>query len=125
MRTISVRHNKIECRRCKSTTSKKVFYEIILWYPNEYYGREQDLLDKGYVRDSESFTIPGHSIDLSCFEYPEVCYVIAFIHLNHREPCTYLETVGERLLELTPQDKEDFFEVYSRANKKIKIKHDL
>ena len=49
----------------------------------------------------------------------ETCYIIASLYLNKKEPDIYLESVGSRLLDLTNEEQNTFFEVYRIANLKI------
>jgi hypothetical protein len=45
--------------------------------------------------------------------------VIAYIKYDPDELCTDLKSVGERVLNLSKQDRDDFFEVYELATKKL------
>jgi hypothetical protein len=118
---MKIRINNIECREPRSDSGN---YEMVKWYPNEYYGSEQKMIDDGY----EKVIYPNggwgmkkdwHTVNESCFQNPESCYVIAWLKINHREPCIDLETVGSRLLNLTVEDRNDFFEVYRIAEEKL------
>jgi hypothetical protein len=45
--------------------------------------------------------------------------VIADLTYSTKEEDTFLETVGERLLNLSKEDRDTFFEVYEIAAKKL------
>lgn len=115
---MKVRINNIECRLLQTR------YEIIKWYPNEYYNAEQKLIEEGYEKvefgnGNWSMKKDYHSITSSCFKNPESCYVIAWLKYDGNEFCTELESVGSRLLDLNKKERDDFFTVYELANKMI------
>jgi hypothetical protein len=45
--------------------------------------------------------------------------VIADLTYSTKEEDTFLETVGERVLQLSLEDRETFFEVYALAAKRL------
>jgi hypothetical protein len=45
--------------------------------------------------------------------------VIADLVYKPKEEDTVLKTVGERVLDLSPEDRETFFEVYALAAKRL------
>jgi len=49
--------------------------------------------------------------------YPKSCYVIAFIEKGKES--WELRSVGERMLELTPEEQQDFFTVYTLGQAKL------
>lgn len=119
-----VRINNIECRQ---TIYKPREYEIILWYPNQYYGREEAMIeDEGYKRveyDGDwGLSKNGYTVNSSCFKNPESCYVVAWLEPNYKEPDINLVTVGSRLLELSEEDRATFFRVYNIADGMIQDK---
>ena len=81
------RIGQLELRR----TSDKKMFEIVKWYPNEYYGKEHEYEKNGewYVRDGE----PMCRVHENLFSSPELCYTIAFI--DKGVPCM----IKERCLE--------------------------
>lgn len=115
-----MRINNIEFRKYKG---KPLLYEIIKWYNNEYFGKEQELLKQGYIETNEHFIKDHLHIHKSCFIAPEHCYVIAFLRVNKREPDINLESVGGRILELNEQELQDFLTIYRKANKKLTKKY--
>lgn len=124
---MKVRINNIECRKYNHVhKDREVMYELILWTPNTYYGREKEYRDLGWT---DSFggnflrNESGSSIPISAFELKETCIVVAWLKLNRSEPDVYLESVGSRILELDKEDLRDFFDVYEIAHSKIFKKH--
>jgi hypothetical protein len=63
------------------------------------------------------------SIHKNCFEGKENNIVIADLTYSTKEEDTFLETVGERVLQLSLEDRETFFEVYAIAAKKLAKQH--
>jgi hypothetical protein len=118
---MKIRINNIECRNTRGDGNDP---EFIKWYPNPYYGSEQKMIEEGYEKviypdGGWGMTKDHITVNGSCFQNPESCYVIACLKINHREPCIDLETVGSRLLDLTVEDRNDFFEVYRIAEEKL------
>ena len=116
---MKIRINNYECRK----TNGSYDYELLKWYTNSYYGKEQQMIDEGW----EKVTNPngtwslkkGHkNVHESCFKNPESAYVIAFLEINHKEPDINLITVGSRMLDV--EDTNDFLLVYRLAVEKIK-----
>lgn len=118
---MNVRINNIECRQ---TIYKTREYELIAWYPNQYYGRKEAMVKEDgykYVEYDGDWGLSknGYTINSSCFKNPESCYVVAWLEPNYKEPDVNLVTVGSRLLELSEEDRETFFKVYKIANEMI------
>jgi len=116
-----VRINNIECRKYTSTKTKDTHYEIIKWYDNKYFGKRDKMLSEEWKETfgGEGITNGSYTIDNSCFKNRESCYTVASLYLNRKEPDVYLKSVGSRLLDLSKEEINDFFEVYRIANKKI------
>ena len=113
-----IRINNIECRFSQGR------YEIVKWYPNEYYGAEEKMLSEGWERsmkDGEYFGLSRGftTITASCFKKPESVYTIATLEWDRGEDWCNMKTVGNRLLELDEVNRQDFFEVYRLAEDKI------
>ena len=114
-----IRIDNIECRNSQGC------YEIVKWYTNKYYGSEESMIEEGYERivyddgrwalQKDCFTIHG-----SCFANPESCYTIATLQWDADEYCNELISVGPRLLDLKPKERDAFFEVYRYAEDRIK-----
>jgi hypothetical protein len=122
---MKIRVNNIECRKYTATKTDDVHYEIVKWEKNLYFGKEEEYRKDGYVDSfgGDFLQKNGSSIQKTFFNHEETCYTVASLNLNRKEPDVYLESVGSRLLDLTPEEIQDFFEVYRIANPKIYKKH--
>lgn len=114
-----IRINNIEFRKYNSIKTKKPLYEIIKWEFNPYYGKYDEYIKDGY---EESFggnflQKNGCSIQKTFFDKPESCFVIAFIEKDSES--WELKCVGERLLDLTPEEWDDFHQVYTLGQAKL------
>lgn len=114
-----IRINNLEFKEYTSTKKDKLLYEIVKWYPNNYFGKEKEYRKDGYVDNFEGWglTRDWHTISKALFTYPENCIVIAFIEKSNED--WELRSVGERLLELTPEEQQDFFTVYTLGQAKL------
>lgn len=93
---------------------------IVEFFPNEKYGRLQEYIDiLGWENDGDYIRKNMCSIHKNCFEGKENNIVIADLVYNPKEEDTVLKTVGERVLDLSPEDRETFFEVYAIAAKRL------
>lgn len=104
------RINNIECRKIKSVHYS---HEIVCWFPNNYYGKEEDynLSFGGEFYQPKGTT--GVNISKGCFKNPETYYVVAWL-IKTKEGID-LQTVGDRVLDLSEQELQDFFKVYKKA----------
>ena len=109
-----IRINNIECRFSQGR------YEIVKWFPNCYYGKEQEYIDNGYVLSGGFYRNANVSIGESCFKNPESCYTIATLHYDDGEGCCDMHTIGSRLLDLNKSERADFFAVYEYAEDRIR-----
>ena len=107
-----MRKNNLELR--KSFGHNKRF-EIVKWQENHYYQKESEYIKVGDFYKKENYS---YSINESCFENPETCYVISFIENG------IVDFVGNRVIELeTIQEFIDyFFLLRSGINKSIRYK---
>jgi len=111
-----IRINQIECRFSQGR------YEIIKWYPNGYYGKEQEYVDNGWELSGGFYRNDNVSIHENCFVNPESCYTVATLHYDDGEGCCDMHTVGPRLLQLSKSERADFFAVYEYAEDRIREK---
>jgi hypothetical protein len=116
---MKIRIDNIECH-CKDGR-----YDIIKWYPNEYYGNEEAMIADGFVRVFHGNGDWGmrkdwSTINSSCFKNPESCFTIATLEYSSGEGCCDLITVGSRVLDLKKKDLKTFFKVYRLAEKQIR-----
>jgi len=97
---------------------------IVKYFPNGKYGKLQEYIDVlGWEDDGDYIRKNMCSIHKNCFEGKENNIVIADLTYNAKEEDTFLETVGERVLDLSLEDRETFFEVYALAAKKLAKQH--
>lgn len=115
MKSNRLRIDNIELRKTKY---KNTTYEFIKWYPNPYYKQDEKMLSEGYIDTGYSLRKGNVSVSYSCFENPESCYVVAW--LKKDKEGYYLQTVGNRLLELSKEERDTLFEIYGRKNKEKK-----
>ena len=92
---------------------------IVKYFPNPRYGKMQELIDDGWESDGDFVRRGMCSIHKNCFEGKENNIVIADLVYDPKEEVTDLETVGERVLDLSLEDRETFFEVYALAAKRL------
>lgn len=83
-------------------------YEILFYYPNPYYGRENEYVKNEKLGWYEYPDQPNVKIHSGCFKSPESCYVLAFI-TNGEEPDVV--SVGLRPWELSGSDDIAFREI--------------
>jgi hypothetical protein len=116
---MNIRINNIEFKKYISTKRDKSLYEIVKWYPNIHFGKEEEYKKDGYVDSfgGEFLRKDGHEIHKSFFISPESCYVIAFIEKGKES--WELRSVGERLLGLTPEEQQHFFTAYTLGQNKL------
>ena len=113
MKPNRLRIDNIELRKINYKDSP---YEFVKWYPNTYYKQEEKMLSEGYTDTGYSLRKDNVSVSYSCFENPESCYVVAWLEKD-KEGC-YLRTVGDRLLELSKEERDTLFEIYRRKIKR-------
>lgn len=95
---------------------------IVQYYTNRYYGQLNDYLANGweYVDDNARISKLNCTISVSAFNSEESCMVIAYVTYDTDECVTDLKSVGERILDLSEDDRKDFFEAYKIATNKMK-----
>ena len=108
---------RIENIELKKTKYKDSPYEFVKWYPNPTYGKWDEMVKEGWRENGEFLTKDYFSYHKSCFEHPESCYVIAWLKKDNDG--WYLETVGDRLLDLSIEERNIFFDIYKKADKKL------
>ena len=112
---INIRINDIQFRDIAETRG-----EFICWCPNQYYGKLEEFLGKGWEERNGvviSNTPFITSMSKTLFEVKETCYVVAFLEYDKKEGVCNLTTVGNRLLGL--ENVSTFMEVYELADKKM------
>jgi hypothetical protein len=112
---INIRINDIQFRDIAETRG-----EFICWQSNQYYGKLEEFLGKGWEERNGvviSNTPFITSMSKTLFEVKETCYVVAFLEYDKKEGVCNLTTVGNRLLGL--ENVSTFMEVYELADKKM------
>ena len=118
--SIKIRINQVEFRNNCNLNPSIDKGEFLIWSPNERYKKIEDYLKIGYTDEGEYLRSQhGGTISKSLFESEELCHVIAWLRYDKKEYCCTLESVGNRLLDITESQKRDFFEVYEIAEKKM------
>lgn len=106
----------------KQPENAKHTLSIVQYYTNRYHGRLDEYLANGweYVDDNTRISKLNCTISVSAFDNEESCMVIAYITYDTDECVTDLKSVGERILNLSGDDRKDFFEVYKIAANRMK-----
>jgi hypothetical protein len=86
-------------------------YQIIQFYPNDYYGELETYIKNGYKQEGDVLTKDGYSIGISFFTKKELNNVIAF--LDKTSDGWEMRTVGARPFNLL----ENQFETFRRVSK--------
>ena len=125
-RTMKIRINNIGARKPAYIGSPPadahLRLSIVQYYPCQYYGKLEEYLADGwqYIDEGTRLKKGNCAISKSFFDKEELLMSIADITYDPSEGCTDLETVGERVLNLSKQNREDFFEVYEIAARKLR-----
>lgn len=113
---LNIRLNNIAI---ETKDSRPDFATCFVYYPNDYYGKMQSMINEGWEDCGDYIKKGYHNIHKNMFEKEEHRYVFATMKYDNKEHWTELTTVGDRLLTLTLKDREDFFEIYKIANQQI------
>jgi len=104
----------------QSTKPKdKESLNIVKYHKNRYFGMLEDYLQSGWEDKGNYLERQKATISKSHFEEEEAHYVIAHLHLYNNEMETIIEGVGDRLLYIEANEREDFFKVYSMADQML------
>lgn len=85
-------------------------YSIDYWYPNAYYGKEEDYdqdpryPDWYYVKGSQFA-----KVHKDCFKHPESCMAVGLFEYNEHEECYEFSFVGDRPVQLTEKERQIFW----------------
>lgn len=85
-------------------------YDIVYWYPNEYYGKESQYIKKGewYVPKSSNYPY-SYRIHQDCFKSPESCYTIASFNYDKEDDKYYFIFIDDRPLVLKDKIQREAF----------------
>ena len=88
----SKRIGVLEFREASYVGNKPPFvsYDIVKWYPNLYYGKENE-----YIKLNHEFY---------CYPKNTGCIVLATFRYDYQEECYNLEFIGDRPLQLVSWD---------------------
>ena len=100
---MKIRINNIEFKNNK----------FLKWFPNEYFNQLEEYLKNGYEEKKGMIIRDNFGISKTLFFKEELCITIASLIKNSSND--YLETVGHRLLDLTIEERNDFFKIYQLA----------
>lgn len=92
-------------------------YHIDYWYPNGYYGRENE-----FIKEGDWYVYPDnhHSrVHKDCFKYPQSCFAIASFTYNKREGYYEFEFIGDRPLQITLEEREIFWKLIEYGFKEL------
>lgn len=117
--SIKIRINQVEFRNNCNTNPSIDKGEFLIWEPCSYYGKYDEYIKDGFLEKDGYLRKDRSNISVKFFDMKEICYVIALLKYDKREWCCDLESVGPRLLDLTEEQRKDFFEVYAIADKKM------
>jgi hypothetical protein len=112
--SLNIRINNLQFRSTSQSSG-----EFIKWSVNPLYNNLLSHLDNGWEDLGDRITKAHCSISKSLFNLPETCIVIAFLEVCKGENCCDLTSVGSRLLDLSLQERNEFFEIYSMAETKL------
>ena len=112
-----MRNIRIENIELRTTSYKNNPYEFVKWFPNNYYEQREIMLKNGWIEGMDGIHKNHCHIHNSCFVNPETCYVIAWMKKDNDG--WDMETVGSRLLDLSIEERNVFFDIYKKADKKL------
>ena len=108
----------------KEKYPKNPSYDIILWHPNFYYGRDEefpeDPLDNSFRNDPKYW---NHRIHKSCFKNPETCFTLASFDYDEHEHFYELHFCLDRPIEYlnTLEKRENFWKLLQYGNEQLNI----
>ena len=106
----------------KDKWPKNPSYDIALWYPNNYYGRDnefpEDPLDNSFRTDPK---YSNYRIHKSCFKHPETCFTIASFDYDEHEGFYELHFCLDRPIEYlnTVEKRDAFWELLYYGNEQL------
>ena len=92
---------------------------FVKYYKNDKYNKLNEFLKDGWEDKGSSIKNDNLSIDKNCFTSEEFHCTIANLEYISSECCTELRTIGSRVLDLSLNDREDFFEVYRMVDSRM------
>jgi hypothetical protein len=92
---------------------------FVKYYKNKKYNKLEKYLNEGWEDKGSFIKQENITIDKNCFSSEEFNCTIAELEYISSECCTELRTIGSRVLDLSLQDREDFFEVYRMIDSRM------
>lgn len=103
-------------------TPERPSYHINMWYPNSYYGREDEFVyhENGEYYTKKDDTFGCVRISKGCFSHPETSFAIASFDAD-KEGYYELKYVGSRPIEYlkTEEETRNFNELVKYGNEKL------
>lgn len=116
MNTEKYRIKNLEFRPCTyiGELPKHISFEIVKYYPNDYYGTEDN-----YEKDGNYYYDSSHifRIHESCFKSKENCYTILIFRYSETSQDYVAEFVSDRYLDLDDKEWKILREILSIVNK--------
>lgn len=94
-------------------------YDIIYWYPNCYYKRENE-----FIKDGDWYLYPDNPysrVHKDCFKNEQSCFSIAFFNIDS-EGTYELRFVGDRPLNITLEERDIFWKLIKYGYEKLNSK---
>ena len=118
---INKRIGNLELRRASYLLPKEEYpehpsYHIDYWYPNCYYGKENE-----YIKDGDWYIYPDNSycrVHKDCFKNPQSCFAIASFDYD-KEGFYELHFIGDRPLHITEEERKIFWELIIFGDKEL------
>lgn len=100
--------------------------EFVRYYKNADYDTLEEKYANGWEDKGEYITKGYYSISKGLVDksLPQCQYVVAWLKYHKDECVCDLETVGSRLLDLSSEEREDFFEVYKIADTRMRVNNE-
>lgn len=110
------RIGNVELRQAETLAWKnkesKYYYDIVFWYPNSYYGKEDEFDYDARKCMYRSRGEHGYWVDPACFKHKESCYSLARLIPDSKLDDEHdIESVGSRPFNLDPKDLSDYLSV--------------
>ena len=97
--------------------------EFVKYYKNADYDTLEEKYANGWEDKDENITKGCYSISKGLVNksLPECNYVVAWLEYDQGERSCDLQTIGNRLLDLSRDEREDFFEIYRIADRRMDL----
>jgi len=104
-----IRIGNIEYCESKRPNGTGTYEEIVLLYPNKYFGKKESMLKDGYSENTDGSLTKGNTtISASCFAVQECRCLIATIVWNKSHDEFDVNSVGTRAFKLDDTNTKNF-----------------